>query len=980
MRHAVLAIVVVAFVCILPGKVRAQPCPSASQGESTCGFFTLDLMCSEVLQPHEPVYTWELCGEQPDADFRAHADGNRRDGLLRVSVPEAGINVSAPPGAIAITFGQDVAEAIWWMSHEGQRFGLSLPDGLTTLENSDDKGSGAYVVAEDEIDFNFGPLEVPSLEVHGLLIVIGGGITVEGDATIDGAVYTTGAFTSEELEVKSNGVGALRYGGMLFTMGLEATKVTLDHAMLYSRGIGIVLPPPQASVLVTESLLAHESLIDAADSLTARTSLGLGAPIQLVDTELTTRAIEGGVVQLGNCKVFQPTAITARYFSAHDTEIQASAQLILTVTWKAITADVVIRTEHLLAELDDADLRAGTLIDTTEGGEDDRYLPAPEEDWAMMLELHAGGSYGGYGGSHGNLVFNGFAPAPPPQGSAHDPDAIGPGPGGYGIRPIVEGAFDDGRGGKGGGWIQLHARKLRWNGEARANGGDAIGTAEGKGGGGGGAGGSISFRVDEALTGSGVLRANGGNGSYGMHPDVNSITAGGGSGGRILVHAGDMRRFTGNAEALGGQGPVTFPQDEGFALPWWDSRTFGGPGTIHYRDDSGLSRIIIDGGGVNPDARACPVESFPRCGGVGILSGDHGGDDVILRHAVVVTDGLTARSITLERATLMADNQRVRLPWPTKELYGRDENGPQLVAWGWAVPGAVWREPLDERVTLTVTEDLVVDAESAIDLSGQGGYSQSAQIDDGNYNWTGGSHGGTGTAGRINGVALGSPDAVYDDPAAPTEPGRGGYCTQAFQPSQHPTANLAGEGGGALRVNAGGAVVVDGSIRADGFPGLGYDGTPGGAGGAIWITATTIRGGGEISVAGGRGMAIRGDDPLVSMGGGGGGGRVAMDGDVSGLCQAPRAPGGAGGEGPGVGPDVLRGSEGTVYVNGAPIGAWQGCGAVPPPVDDGTPPPPVNNGQEDDTSLCSSTGSPPTWMLLGTLGWLLVRRGRSGGR
>ncbi|NLF21661.1 MAG: hypothetical protein GX590_00705, partial [Lentisphaerae bacterium] len=76
-----------------------------------------------------------------------------------------------------------------------------------------------------------------------------------------------------------------------------------------------------------------------------------------------------------------------------------------------------------------------------------------------------------------------------------------------------------------------------------------------------------------------------------------------------------------------------------------------------------------------------------------------------------------------------------------------------------------------------------------------------------------------------------------------------------------------GAGGGAVRIESTGTVVVDGWIIADGANALRYSG--GGSGGGIWISCRQFGGtGGLIRANGG----ARGDE-----GGGGGGGRIAVD-------------------------------------------------------------------------------------------------------
>jgi hypothetical protein len=75
------------------------------------------------------------------------------------------------------------------------------------------------------------------------------------------------------------------------------------------------------------------------------------------------------------------------------------------------------------------------------------------------------------------------------------------------------------------------------------------------------------------------------------------------------------------------------------------------------------------------------------------------------------------------------------------------------------------------------------------------------------------------------------------------------------------------EGGGALRLNVGGILTVDGQLSADGDPAM-QDNAGGGSGGSIWVTTGTLAGNGLISADGGQGDFFGG--------GGGAGGRIAV--------------------------------------------------------------------------------------------------------
>jgi hypothetical protein len=94
-----------------------------------------------------------------------------------------------------------------------------------------------------------------------------------------------------------------------------------------------------------------------------------------------------------------------------------------------------------------------------------------------------------------------------------------------------------------------------------------------------------------------------------------------------------------------------------------------------------------------------------------------------------------------------------------------------------------------------------------------------------------------------------------------------------------------GPGGGAIRLNIGGSLRLDGLITADGLSGT-TSGSGGGSGGSIWITAQRLDGSGTFSANGGEGESNRG--------GGGGGGRITLEIATNQFAGVTRALGGAG--------------------------------------------------------------------------------------
>jgi len=206
---------------------------------------------------------------------------------------------------------------------------------------------------------------------------------------------------------------------------------------------------------------------------------------------------------------------------------------------------------------------------------------------------------------------------------------------------------------------------------------------------------------------------------------------------------------------------------------------------------------------------------------------------------------------------------------------------------------------------LTITNDVTVDAGSAIDVNGRGYASvqgPGAGVSDASYG-SGAGYGGGG--GRSAHVEAGGP---YGDIIAPTEIGSGGgngvYATGGF-------------GGGAIRLDVGGTLTVDGVLTAAGNNGGTYSG--GGSGGSIHLTVDTLAGTGAISVNGG----LSGQ---ATYSGSGGGGRIAIEYTTDAFEGAISATAGANG--------YQRGGAGTIFTkpgaaagdllidNGGNSGAW----------------------------------------------------------
>jgi len=174
----------------------------------------------------------------------------------------------------------------------------------------------------------------------------------------------------------------------------------------------------------------------------------------------------------------------------------------------------------------------------------------------------------------------------------------------------------------------------------------------------------------------------------------------------------------------------------------------------------------------------------------------------------------------------------------------------------------------------------------ACEAYGQGSGSGSA---------TGGCHGGLG--GRSTWTTSGC--STYGDSQSPSLLGAGGAGGDHY-------GDVAGNGGGRIRLEIAGALNIEGNLSADGGTVTTYGswGAGGGAGGSIDLHASTLSGSGSIHADGGDGLR---------PGGGGGGGRIAIYydsiADGSTLLANASAAGGLHGEFA----DSADGSPGSLY-------------------------------------------------------------------
>ncbi len=203
--------------------------------------------------------------------------------------------------------------------------------------------------------------------------------------------------------------------------------------------------------------------------------------------------------------------------------------------------------------------------------------------------------------------------------------------------------------------------------------------------------------------------------------------------------------------------------------------------------------------------------------------------------------------------------------------------------------------------------NITVDSGGSINVDGKGyaGHLQTTGYGPGGGTSTGGggAHGGNG-GNSGNGGGIGG--TAYDSAVKPAQIGSAGGGD-----SYNDSRCIGGAGGGLIILNASGTITLNGSISANAGSTLGFCSNGGGAGGGVYVSADTVTGTPTAFTAtGGSGNAY---------GGGGGGGRVYVNytdygtwfATASSIVVTGGAKGGDGGS--------QNGSNGTAYVNAAPV-------------------------------------------------------------
>ncbi len=490
--------------------------------------------------------------------------------------------------------------------------------------------------------------------------------------------------------------------------------------------------------------------------------------------------------------------------------------------------------------------------------------PAP----AAGCSHGAGAGHGGLGGTSGQASGGGV------YGAVLSPAEFGSGGG--------SGVCGGASGGAGGGYLRLISGEIALYGVISSTGGTG-GTAWcyacSSNGGGGGSGGTI--RVDGGrVYGTGVITVGGGAAS--------SYGGGGGSGGRIFMENVDLDSFTGSISAWGGKGPQP-----------------GGAGTIVVNGG-----LVVDNNGMAGAATVLPAGDY-RLSGVSVK--DRASVEIPRGVSIEAAALEVASSATLKNSGKLAFSGPFSLNSASAYHYSgyfgaasiRIGYGGQFFADNKVVSGdivvsqggVITHDAGHFNSRLEALRDIVVEYGGRISADGKGYGSDGGPgkpfPGSGCSNGAGGGYGGAG--GDTGGIKGG---LVYGAPLIPDLLGSGGGASVCG-------GSGGGAGGGRLDLAAGGRILVNGSISANGEKGgfawcysCSYVGGGGGSGGAVLLKADSIEGAGSITADGGRGGA--------GNNGGGGGGRIGLYYTSKPMAGTLTANGGPAG-----------GKPGTIFENGA---------------------------------------------------------------
>ena len=346
---------------------------------------------------------------------------------------------------------------------------------------------------------------------------------------------------------------------------------------------------------------------------------------------------------------------------------------------------------------------------------------------------------------------------------------------------------------------------------------------------GGAGGGGIRLNVTGTLDVSGTVSANGNNGG--------GLGGGGGSGGDIWVTVGTLTGV-GTIAANGGNGAEGNGGGGG-----------GGRIAIGYNNSSSFVGLVAAHGGIGfMNGGAGTIYTAASKQSAAQVLADNGG--IIGTNTPLATSLGTPTgpfNLAIQNGAAVGPLSNPAFPTgPFPELSNLTVASGGVLT---GVPGATFDVLVLGNADIQAGGALAVDGEGYSEGGGPGG-GRSAS-----FSGSGAGYGGAGGASAA--VAGGS---SYGSATQPVDFGSGGGPGNQGSP-------FGSAGGGALRLNVGGILTVDGSMTSEGQAALG-DSSGGGSGGSIWVTAGMLAGIGDVAADGGEGQ--------LYYGGGGAGGRIAL--------------------------------------------------------------------------------------------------------
>jgi hypothetical protein len=406
----------------------------------------------------------------------------------------------------------------------------------------------------------------------------------------------------------------------------------------------------------------------------------------------------------------------------------------------------------------------------------------------------------------------------------------------------------------------INANGKGYGGSAGPGAGHTAGSpADGSGAGYGGIGGmSSSNAVGGTTYGSFTQPTNLGSGGGAGYAGV-----GGAGGGAIQITAGGIFLINGTISANGANGTNSRSGGGSGGSIWITAHLVSGSGAITAQGGAG-EPTHGGGGGGGRIAIQCDANTFAGSlaaqGGAGAKTGGAG----------TVYTQLTGQNglLVFDNAGQAGTNSLVAISSSSIDVLIRG-NAVVIPSGAWTIGnltiasnGLLLVSSALSPINLTASGNVTIQAGGSL-LADSAGYAAGTgpgyglSYNDGSYRPCGG--GGYGGDGANGASANAGGGMAYGSQTSPSDYGSGGGYVSTF--------SIGGSGGGAIQLNVGGILQVDGRISANGGNGSGSGGG-GGSGGSIWLTTGILIGSGSITVNGGNGAD--------SIGGGGGGGRIAI--------------------------------------------------------------------------------------------------------